>query len=94
MMDICEETVWNSPDLENLFFFFLPRWNCHILPIGSSDRSQKIIAGLIFLCSLLLTYSRIWLIPLGDDFQCGYVTKARKFKEKKKNRAQKTGIKL
>jgi hypothetical protein len=57
----------------------------------------KIIAGLNISIRSLLTYSQIWLIPLGDDFQCGYITKSRKSKEKKKEKkshALKNGVKL
>lgn len=70
----CEKYVTKSPDLE---IFFL--CNYHIQTIGSGRWPKySMINFSTFLFDLSsLTCSKIWLIPLVDDFQCGYITKLR-----------------
>jgi hypothetical protein len=63
------------------------------LPIGPPAAGHKNNSRINISMLSLLTYGQFWLIPLGDDFQCGYVTKSRKFK-KKKTVLKKNGVKL
>ncbi len=72
----CEKKGSKLPDLEELIYNFLS---------AISSRWPIYIAG-VLLKNLLssLNFSQIWLMPLVDDCQCGYITKLKQKKKKTK----------
>jgi hypothetical protein len=79
--DLSKGFLWkNAPKLLHIEDFTkkIP-WNCHIWTMGSS-RLPKYSRILNFFYFHLGLCSQIWLIPLVDDLQCGYITKLEKKK--------------
>jgi hypothetical protein len=72
----CEKKGPKLPDLEELIYNFLS---------AISSRWPTYIAGVLFKNLLSsLNFSQIWFMPLVDDCQCGYITKLKQTKKKKK----------